>query len=192
MESLSLNGYDIMQSYIWLDSSLCDTNICVFLLHSLSVFRWMWNCCPDISAVGWQRHLCLLHKHLQLRPCFGESFRSPVRPPPSLSSWHNDTYSDLQLLYGLAVVSESGRCRQIKCRNMFGLPALLICVLITTIARGMRFLLQITADTRLRKRWNVLLKCLLLPVMVSSLFLALLFFYLDRVAVEIGGVLNSF
>lgn len=41
--------------------------------HFHCVFRRMWNRGPDISASRGQRHLCLLHKYLQLRPRSGES-----------------------------------------------------------------------------------------------------------------------
>lgn len=47
----------------------------VFLLHTLSLCfsRRVRHSRPDISASGRQRHLRLLHKHLQLRPRSGES-----------------------------------------------------------------------------------------------------------------------
>lgn len=47
---------------------------CAAYSPSLVMFhRWMWYSCPDIAASRRQWHLCLLHKHLQLWPCSGES-----------------------------------------------------------------------------------------------------------------------
>lgn len=47
---------------------------CAAYYPSLVMFyRWMWYSCPDIAASRRQWHLCLLHKHLQLWPCSGES-----------------------------------------------------------------------------------------------------------------------